>query len=346
MADEVGAWHVLGLLGLGVLFLSLIVTSGLIVLLAPLFLRFALAVPTGRSSHRAVTPQWGGIAVIGTTVVITTLVLLTSAQFGGAMSGRTYPILVATLLLAIVGVIDDIWNLSAAPKLIAQAVALVLVMVALPADLRLMPGLPLWFEHGLLFVGGLWFINLVNFMDGIDWMMVAEVVPITAGVVLVGALGAVPPEGLVVALALNGAMLGFAPFNRPVARLFLGDMGSLPTGLLLIWLLFLVAGSGHVAAALLLPLYFVADASVTLLRRLRARERVWEAHRTHFYQRAGDKGFSTMEIIGRVFAVNCGLVALAAMSVLITSPVASLLAVALGGALVACVIVGFARGPS
>ncbi len=74
-------------------------------------------------------------------------------------------------------------------------------------------------------------------MDGIDWMMVAEVVPVTAGVALVGALGALPAEGLVVALALNGAMLGFAPFNRPVARLFLGDMGSLPTALLLAWLL-------------------------------------------------------------------------------------------------------------
>ena len=118
-------------------------------------------------------------------------------------------------------------------------------------------------------------MNLVNFMDGIDWMMVAEVVPVTGGVALVGALGALPPEALIVALALNGAMLGFAPFNRPVARLFLGDMGSLPIGLLLFWLLLLVAGSGHVAAALLLPLYFVADATVTLARRaLRARARM------------------------------------------------------------------------
>ncbi len=51
-------------------------------------------------------------------------------------------------------------------------------------------------------------------------------------------------------------MLGFAPFNRPVARLFLGDVGSLPIGLLLGWLLLLLAGSGHLAAALLLPLYY------------------------------------------------------------------------------------------
>ena len=130
----------------------------------------------------------------------------------------------------------------------------------------------------MLFVGALWFVNLVNFMDGIDWMMVAEVVPITAGVALIGALGALPPEALIVALALNGAMLGFAPFNRPVARLFMGDMGSLPIGLLLAWLLILVAGSGHLVAALLLPLYFVADTGATLLRRARCRRTARGTH--------------------------------------------------------------------
>ena len=165
-----------------------------------------------------------------------------------------------------------------------------------------------WLERGLLFVGALWFVNLVNFMDGIDWMMVAEVVPITVGIAVIGALGALPPEALLVALALNGAMLGFAPFNRPVARLFMGDMGSLPIGLLLAWLLILVAGSGHLVAALLLPLYFVADTSLTLLRRARAGERPWVAHRTHFYQRARDNGFTNMQIVRRVFLVNVGLV--------------------------------------
>ena len=120
----------------------------------------------------------------------------------------------------------------------------------------LFPLLPWTIERALLLVAGLWLVNLVNFMDGIDWMTVAEVVPVTGGVALVGALGALPPQALIVALALNGAMLGFAPFNRPVARLFLGDVGSLPIGLLLFWLLLLVAGHrpprrGAAAAALL-----------------------------------------------------------------------------------------------
>ena len=174
-------------------------------------------------------------------------------------------------------------------------------------------------------------------------MMVAEVVPVTVGIAVIGALGALPPEALLVALALNGAMLGFAPFNRPVARLFMGDMGSLPIGLLLAWLLILVAGSGHLVAALLLPLYFVADTSVTLLRRARAGEKLWMAHRTHYYQRARDNGFTNIGIVRRVFLVNLGLVGLAALSVVDVTAWSSAAALLIGVGLVAWLLDSFVR---
>jgi len=338
------AWHIIGPLGPAIWISALMAAAVLIVLLSPFFARFALAVPTARSSHRALTPQWGGLPVVAATVGVTAVAILVAPQFGTETIERTGLVLFAALLLALVGAVDDMQNLGAVSKLVIQTVAVMLMIAALPADMRILPILPGWLERGLLLVGAVWFVNLVNFMDGIDWIMVAEVVPITAGVALVGALGALPPEGLVVALALNGAVLGFAPFNRPVAQLFLGDMGSLPIGLLVGWLLLLVAGSGHVAAALLLPLYFVADTTITLLRRLRARERVWEAHRSHFYQRAGDVGLSNMAIVGRVFTVNLGLVVLAAMSVVFDSMAGSIAAILLGVALVTGLLVSFARG--
>ena len=100
--------------------------------------------------------------------------------------------------------------------------------------------------------------------------------------------------------------------------------------MLLAWLLIVVAGSGHLVAALLLPLYFLADTGVTLLRRARAGERLWVAHRTHFYQRARDNGFTNMQIVGRVFAVNAALVALAALSVTAQSPWSGALALLAG----------------
>jgi Glycosyl transferase family 4 len=79
-----------------------------------------------------------------------------------------------------------------------------------------------------LVIAGVWAVNLTNFMDGIDWMKGAEVVPITAGAAMLALMGALPPSAFIVALALLGAIIGFAPFNRPVAKLFLGDVGSLP----------------------------------------------------------------------------------------------------------------------
>ena len=110
-----------------------------------------------------------------------------------------------------------------------------------------------------------------------------------------------PAGGRLVAAALCGALLGFAPFNKPVARLFLGDVGSLPIGLLVGWLLLQLAGTGALAAAILLPLYYLADATITLLRRLARGEKVWEAHRSHFYQQATDNGFSALAVSGHVF---------------------------------------------
>ena len=189
----------------------------------------------------------------------------------------------------------------------------------MPDEARVASFLPLWMERALLVVAGVWFVNLTNFMDGIDWMTVAEVVPITVYLVVIGLSGGLPAYAVVVAIALGGAMLGFAPFNQPVARLFLGDVGSLPIGLLLGWLLLLLATQGHVAAAILLPLYYLADATITLLRRLSAGEKIWQAHRTHFYQRALGNGFSVREIVAHIFVLNLILASLATATVLAPS---------------------------
>jgi UDP-N-acetylmuramyl pentapeptide phosphotransferase/UDP-N-acetylglucosamine-1-phosphate transferase len=201
----------------------------------------------------------------------------------------------------------------------------------------------LWFERAILFLAGLWFVNLVNFMDGIDWMTVAEVVPVTAALVLFGALGDLMPSTMIVAAALCGATVGFAPFNRPVAKIFLGDVGSLPIGLLLGWCFLELATRQQLTAALLLPLYYLADATVTLLRRLAKRERVWAAHRSHFYQRATDNGFSVLRVVGEVFALNLGLAALAIASTVTASATIRVALLLIGAFAVALTLIRFSR---
>jgi UDP-N-acetylmuramyl pentapeptide phosphotransferase/UDP-N-acetylglucosamine-1-phosphate transferase len=248
------------------------------------------------------------------------------------------------LIMTCLGAIDDIRPLPAGLRLILQAVVIAAVIYTLPDQLRVVPPLPWWLERLLLLVGGLWFVNLVNFMDGIDWMTVAEVVPVTAALTVLGIAGALPSYGTVLALALGGAMIGFAYFNRPTAKVFLGDVGSLPIGLIIGWLLLLVAGRGHLIAAVVMPLYYLADATITLSRRLVRREPFWEGHRSHFYQRATDKGFTTMAVVARVFAVNIGLGILAVISVIVPGRPSEIAALTVGVLLVAWLLAAFERG--
>jgi UDP-N-acetylmuramyl pentapeptide phosphotransferase/UDP-N-acetylglucosamine-1-phosphate transferase len=320
--------------------LSALLCVGLIVLLHPVLQRYALAKPNARSSHRVPTPQGGGIAVIAATLAASGFGLVT---FGVPLTPSLATAFAAVIVMAGVGVADDVRPLAVAPRLVLQVLAVAAVIYALPNTLRVVPVLPLSIERALLLVGGLWFVNLVNFMDGIDWMTVVEVIPIAGALVMLGGLGALAPEAAVVALALGGATLSFAYFNRPAAKLFLGDVGSLPIGLLLGWLLVRLAGAGHLAAALLLPLYYLADATLTLLRRLSRGERIWQAHRTHYYQRATDRGFTVREIVGRVFVVNLVLAALALITVLGGSRLIDAAAFACGSALVGALLYSFTR---
>jgi UDP-N-acetylmuramyl pentapeptide phosphotransferase/UDP-N-acetylglucosamine-1-phosphate transferase len=320
---------------------SAIFCAVLIVILRPALQRYALAAPNARSSHREPTPQGGGIAVIVATIAAA---YLGTVGLGAPIAPPPVAVIVSVALMACVGAVDDVRTIEVVPRLVLQGMAVAAVIYALPEHLRVVPVMPGWIEQALLFVGGLWFVNLVNFMDGIDWMTVAEVVPVAAALAVIGYLGALTPDGIVVALALGGAMVGFAYFNRPTAKLFLGDVGSLPIGLLLAWLLVLLAGNGGLAAALLLPLYYLADATVTLQRRLFNGEPVWRAHRTHFYQRAADRGWSVTAIVAHVFTVNLGLAVLALVTVMARSLAVDIAALLGGVALVGWLLHAFTHG--
>ena len=329
--------------GAGALIAAAVLSTILIVLLLPLLRRHALAQPNARSSHRAPTPQGGGIAVVAATIVVTVGCAGVLGEMSSAAAIEVFTVLAASAFIAVVGGIDDLRPMPVAPRLLLQMLAIGIAIAAMPTDLRIASLMPWWVERICLLVALVWFVNLVNFMDGIDWMTVAEVVPLTASIVLLGGLAAIPPPATILALALLGAMLGFAPFNMPVARLFLGDVGSLPVGLLLGWLLLQLARGGEPAAALLLPLYYLADASVTLIRRVVAGEPFWRAHRSHFYQRAGDRGFSVPEIVGRVFLTNLALAGLAFLTAVKHDPFVITVSLLIGGALVAWLLASFAR---
>ena len=341
MSDEIGA--VSAAAGATTTALAVAASAALIVVLRPWLRRYALAMPNARSSHREPTPQGGGIAVIAATIAAACFAVYFFA-IGGSTAAPLYVVFAGAVLMASVGAVDDIRPVAAGPRLLLQALIVAGVIYLLPDQLRIFLQLSLLLERSLLVLGGLWFVNLVNFMDGLDWMTVAEVVPVAATLAVIGGLGGLPPQAVVASLALCGAMIGFAYFNRPVAKLFLGDVGSLPIGLVLGWFLLLVATHGHLAAAIVMPLYYLADATVTLLRRLIRGDPVWQAHRTHFYQIATERGFAVTEVVAWVFVVNLGLCALAFWTVLAPGRISEVGALLGAAILVTCLLFAFARG--
>lgn len=306
----------------------------------PLLLKVALAKLNARSSHRVPTPQGAGIAVVAATLIV---VAATSALAGPAEMKIPIAVFGATLFIAAVGFADDVHSIPVFPRLVLQAGAVAVIVLAAPENLRIIPTCPLWLERGLLLLAGMWFVNLVNFMDGLDLMTAAEIVPITGALVLLGWLGELPASTALASAALFGAILGFAPFNRPVARIFLGDVGSLPIGLLVGWCLLQLAWHQQLVAALLLPLYYLTDATVTLLQRMARAERFWAAHRTHFYQRATDNGFSVWRVVSELFALNVVLAALAIGSVATSSSLIDSLLFLAGATVTAALLYRFSR---
>lgn len=271
-----------------------------------------LALPTARGLHAVPTPVGGGLGLIGAVVLVWAVSMWPPPPFA---------IIVALGLgcLALLSWFDDRAPLSPGLRLIMQALVILAVLWSLPAGLRLAPRLPVAFERIVLGLGWLWMINLTNFMDGTDGLAGVEAISVAAGYAVVIALietgGAFMPGLAELALVVAAAAAGYLYWNWAPARIFMGDVGSIPLGFLFGLLMLDLAYRGHAAAALILPMFFVADATTTLLRRVAAREIPWHAHREHAFQRAVLGGMTHAQVATHVAVLNVALVALAVMSV-------------------------------
>ena len=232
--------------------------------------RLATDIPNDRSLHTLPTPRVGGWGIVPVCVVA----LL-------ALAPRLGLIAVAAAGLAALSQIDDRRGLPARVRFSAHLAAVVALVAVYPA------AAPWWLLAGVGFVM-VWLTNLYNFMDGADGLAGGMALFGFGGYAVAALGGANPSPDLVVAgAAAAGAALGFLLLNFHPARLFLGDAGSIPLG-------FLAGALGYwgwrtdvwpiwFPALVFSP--FIADASVTLLRRLLRGEKFWQAHREHYYQR-------------------------------------------------------------
>jgi UDP-N-acetylmuramyl pentapeptide phosphotransferase/UDP-N-acetylglucosamine-1-phosphate transferase len=264
--------------------------------------------PNQRSSHAEAKPRGGGLAV----VPVVLAAWIAAALAAGSAGVGFWAIVAGAVMLAAISWADDLRSRPASLRFGVQVAAVSLGLWALDPDVLVFQGLlPPTADHLAAAALWLWFINLFNFMDGIDGITAVETVTIGGGLALVAALAGQAPDAIFQGAALAAAALGFLYWNWAPSRLFLGDVGSVPLGYLLGWLLIGAAGSGQWAAALILPLYYLADATWTLARRAWRREKLWRAHREHFYQRAVQRGFSHAAVALRILACDAVLVTLA-----------------------------------
>jgi UDP-N-acetylmuramyl pentapeptide phosphotransferase/UDP-N-acetylglucosamine-1-phosphate transferase len=256
----------------------------------------ALDIPNRRSLHSRPTPRTGGLAILaGAAAGIFTYWLLAGQLLLGSASAG------AVIALLAVALIDDHYHIAAGLRLLIQAIAVALLLfseaVAGPLSLP-------WF---VLLLGLLWMINLYNFMDGMDGF--------AAGMAIFGfgtfALLAWQTGNMDFALGCTlivAACTGFLLLNFPPAKLFMGDAGSTVLGLLA----GIVILKAHVDA--ILPVWlgvlvfspFIVDASVTLTTRLLRGERVWVAHKTHYYQRLVESGWGHRKTVLAEYALMAG----------------------------------------
>jgi Fuc2NAc and GlcNAc transferase len=246
--------------------------------------RGILAIPDHRSSHVAPTPTSGGVGFV--------LPVLAWAGIAiGSQPGVATALLTGGLLVALVGLWDDLQPRSASLRLTVHGLGAGIGLTLLAwhnADLIDWGSLAPWVIAGTLLIGLVWLINLYNFMDGIDGLAAGQAMVFVAGVLIVGA--ATPAMGAGIAV-LGGAVCAFFWYNRAPARIFMGDVGSGFLGFMIgVFAVALVAERRLSAAApviLLAP--FIVDASYTLAVRAVTGQRITAPHRYHAYQRLADR---------------------------------------------------------
>jgi len=265
-----------------------------------------LDIPNKRSAHTVPTPRGGGLAIVATTSFCVAIL----AILGFCELRLAFALLCGGAAVSLIGFIDDRTALSALSRLgvhFGSAAAAVLVLGGVPAipvgDHLIDLGV---FGDFLGILAIVWSINLFNFMDGIDGLAGAEAVFVClAGALLSAGYGA-SESVAVVALLVGSSCLGFLRWNWSPASIFMGDVGSGYLGYVIsvLGLTAMVDNPAAIYAWLILGGVFFADASVTLLVRLRHGEKVYEAHNVHAYQCLARKWKSHKKVSLMATALN------------------------------------------
>lgn len=292
-----------------IFFLSTILASALLTrILIPFMISIkAVDKPSARRAHKRVTPRGGGLAIVFAYCFF--LPIFEYLAIGGF--GYSPIILQIFVPIALISFWDDIMGVNISLRLAIHILSsLLAVMWLVHPNLIMYDNLPVYFD---LIVGALaiaTFLNIFNFMDGIDGLSASESIHLCLTIMLlcilrgeiINNVGFVKPTVLII----MGASIGFLIFNWHPAKIFLGDVGSISIGFLLgLCLIIVASSSGHLfLACVIASLYYVADGGMTIMIRIANGEKVWQPHLKHFFQRAVKNGKTPKMVLIRIIRCN------------------------------------------
>jgi UDP-N-acetylmuramyl pentapeptide phosphotransferase/UDP-N-acetylglucosamine-1-phosphate transferase len=268
--------------------------------------------PTARSSHSTPTPRGGGLVVVPVILVG----WITVGGVGPSPPVSLWTAIVVASLLAALSWADDLGDLRVRWRLLAQGVAVLLGLLFFESPEAVFQGFfPYWLAVVGCAISWVCFINLFNFMDGIDGNAAGMAITLGIGFVALSTVGVASNLLSVLGAIIAAAFAGFMAWNWHPAKIFLGDVGSVPVGFMLGWLLLRLAAEGWWAPVLILPSFYIVDNAFTMISRALRTRRFWKPHREHTYQKAAFRGARHSTIVASILVGNVGLVMMALLSV-------------------------------
>ncbi len=274
--------------------------------------------PSKRRAHKKPTPRAGGLSL-----ALMLPILLPFFEY--LISGYvvySIKIIAVTLLISAISFLDDVKQINVVLRFFVYILcsAVAINQMISPATV-LHYELNLYFDIAISTIALGAFLNVYNFLDGIDGITCSQTIHLSVTIIILTLLNYdiidKPNIVLVICSIILGWSIGFIYYNWHPAKIFMGDVGSITIGFLLGLCMLMIASASFklFAACVIASLYYIADGGLTILIRLSKGEKIWEPHLQHFFQKATASGKSHKRVVKRIVKCNIGLMTFAITSI-------------------------------
>ncbi|MBD74227.1 MAG: hypothetical protein CMM96_01875 [Rickettsiales bacterium] len=271
-------------------------------------------IPNKRSNHILPTPK--GVGLILSIYIFGSVILFIT--YGKIHNELLKEIVLMMLALSIFSFFDDLYSISFLKKLFFQTFIVFLSIYFLDSKINefcyTIYNKQIWrinfdsfqiLVQVFIFLFWMWVINLFNFMDGIDGMTATQVITFCIGMIFLATQKQIDEDFSYLGIIIFSVFLSFFYYNKPPAKIFLGDSGSTSIGFLIAYIIILtILEQKNFVSLIILILYHLSDTTYTLTKRIIKKKNIFSAHSEHFYQQKIRKGYSHANVLNKIFSIN------------------------------------------